>query len=204
MDLDIDNQSIARWSHIREASGATPIPTFAPTEGETLEAAFERACTAASPNDGPHVIIVDLPGRPRRDLPTTVYRSLAVAYVPLEPTLMVAGASRRLLVGYQSDGPAGPIVRPIVNRYRSELRRTEAVTMIGDNIVASVAVRDYAVHRDSYERGLGVTEYAPDHHAAADMRSIAADMRGVCRGLAERKVATARETSRPAQHGRGA
>ena len=203
VDLDVDNCSGVRWATIRKQGGMPPIPMVAPGPGEAVEQAFARAHDRAIADERFHILIVDLPGRPRRDLPDTIFSKLTLAYLPLEPTLMVAGASRRLLEGYRADGPAGPRVRPIVNRTRSDQRKVQAITMIGEGIAAPIAIREYVAHRDAYEEGLGVTEYDPKHGAASDIRSLVADLRGVLRTLAGRSRSISM-SDRQSTHRRGA
>ena len=143
VDLDVDNCSGVRWATIREQGGIPPIPTVAPKLGETVEEAFARAHDRAIADERFHILVVDLPGRPRRDLPDSIFSTLTLAYLPLEPTLMVAGASRRLLDGYRADGPDSPVIRPIVNRSRGDRRKAETISMIGEGIAAANAVRDW-------------------------------------------------------------
>ena len=200
VDLDSDNCSGVRWMTIRAQAGVDPIPTIAPEPGEAVEQALMRAHDRALADERFHILIVDLPGRPRRDVPDMIFSKLTLAYLPLEPTLIVAGASRRLLEGYRADGPAGPILRPIVNRVRGDQRKAQAIKMIGEEIAAPVGIREYVAHRDAYEEGLGVTEYDPEHAAASDIRSLVADLRGVLRAISSRSHSKCMSDRQSADH----
>ena len=186
VDLDIDNASTLRWSLLRRGvRGVPPITVIKPEGGEAPVATLERALDLADAVDGQSIVLVDLPGRPRRDLPTDLWQRLDLVYVPLEASLMVAGATKRLLEGYRQDGANGPCIRPIVNRWPTERRMADAVTALGDGIVAPVSIKAYVAHADAYAAGLGVTELNPQHKSADDIRRLAADMRGVLRGISE-------------------
>ena len=186
VDLDIDNASALRWQLLRREVGDVPVVTVVAPEVDELAAdALGRSVELADAAGGPSVVLVDLPGRPRRDLSTELWQQLDLVYVPLEATLMVTGATVRLLDGYRQDGTHGPVVRPIINRWSAERRMKEAVTALGDGIVAPVSVRAYVAHGDAYAAGLGVTEYCTEHKSADDIRRLAADMRGTLRGISK-------------------
>ena len=142
------------------------------------EAAMELSPSA------PPLILVDLPGGDGSRLDGSILERLDAAILPVEATAMAVGATRRLVRTY--GGAGNPRLRLVVNRWRHERRRSEAVAALGEGCLAHVAVRDYVMHQDAYMRGLGVTEAAPEHNASDDIRALAAEVRAVARVMRER------------------
>ena len=132
----------------------------------------------------PPLVLVDLPGGDGSRLDRGILERLDAAIMPVEATAMAVGATRRLVRTY--GGAGNPRLRLVINRWRHERRRSEAVTALGEGCVPRVAVRDYVLHQDAYMRGLGVTEAAPEHNASDDIRALTAEIRAVARVMRDR------------------
>lgn len=169
--LDIDPQrSLARWHGLRGARA--PGITLSEVSGWRLPAEIERLRREHD------VLIVDSPPQVETDAKIAV-RAADLVLVPVQPsppdlwaaegTLKLARAEKRRAVLLLNRAPASGSLRAGVEAEIARQAHAVLAATLGNRVGFAGA----------FARGLGVTETAPRSVAAAELRAVLAEIRGL-------------------------
>ena len=173
--LDIDPQrSLARWHGLRQGERGERAPgiTLSEVSGWRLPAEIERLRREHD------VLIVDSPPQVETDAKIAV-RAAGLVLVPLQPSPPDLWAAEGTL----------KLAREEKRRAVLLLNRAPASGSLRAGVEAEIGARGYALlaatlgnrvgFAGAFARGLGVTETAPRSVAAAELRAVLAEIRGL-------------------------
>jgi chromosome partitioning protein len=167
--LDIDPQrSLARWHALRAAGKAVPV-TFSDTSGWRLAREIDRL-------RGTHdVLIVDSPPQLDTDARLAI-RAADLVLVPVQPSPPDLWAAQGTLALADGERRAARILlnrAPASGRLRAAVEAEIAAA--GHDTFASV-LGNRAAFAAAFAQGKGVTETSPRSTAAAELRSLLAEL----------------------------
>ena len=173
--LDIDPQrSLARWHGLRARRAGVPAITFSDVSGWRLARELDRL------RQGHDVLIVDSPPQLDTDARLAI-RAAGLVIVPIQPsppdlwaaegTLALAAAERRPAMVLLNRAPASGRLRAQVEAELRAAGRPMFTATLGNRTGFAVA----------FAQGLAVTEAAPRSTAAAELRSVLAELEGALR-----------------------
>ncbi len=173
--LDIDPQrSLSRWHGLRAAHPLVPRIGFSDVSGWRLARELDRLRV------GHDVLIVDSPPQLDTDAKLAI-RSADLVLVPLQPsppdlwaaegTLKLAATEKRRARILLNRAPAAGKLRAMV----------EAEMAAAGHPVFTATLGNRTGFASAFAQGLGVTEAAPRSTAAAELRSVLAELEGILR-----------------------
>jgi chromosome partitioning protein len=161
--LETDRQgTVSNWVERRE----NPEPGFDRVEtADGLDQAL-----ALLKADGRNLVLIDTPGT---DSPTVTaaIRAADLCLIPTRPSPADIEATRPTLAAIQRLGrPFGFVLNQTPTRSFRNTEAAEGLKMFGVLAQPPLVMRND--HQDALGAGLGVTEYAPDGKAAAEIRGL--------------------------------